>query len=198
MIRIKEAIIVEGKYDRIKLSSLFDTAIIETGGFRIFSDSEKKNVIRELAEKRGIVILTDSDGAGFVIRNYLKGIVKNAENIKQAYIPDIEGKEKRKSQPSKQGLLGVEGMTDDIIINAVKKCGAYVEGEFVCTDKKSITKTDFYNLGLSGQNNSASNRELVLKKLNFPKYMTSNALLSAVNMIYEKEEFVQIVQDALK
>ena len=198
MIKIKEAIIVEGRYDRIKLGGLFDTAIIETGGFRIFKDDEKKNIIRQLAKKRGIIILTDSDGAGFVIRSHIKSITGDNANIKQAFIPDIEGKEKRKTHPSKEGLLGVEGMTDDIIINAVKKCGAYVEGEFVCTDKKSITKTDFYNLGLTGQNNSASNRELVLKKLNFPKYMTSNALLSAVNMIYEKEEFVQIVQDALK
>jgi len=197
MIRIKEAIIVEGKYDRIKLTSLFDTAIIETGGFRVFSDKEKKNVIREIAEKRGIVILTDSDGAGFVIRNYLKGIVGSNASIKQAYIPDIEGKEKRKAQPSKQGLLGVEGMTDDIIINAVKNCGACIEGENVRTDKKNITKTDLYNLGLTGRENSAQNRELVLKKLNFPNYMTTNALLAAVNMIYEKKEFEEIVQTVL-
>ena len=143
MIKIKEAIIVEGRYDKIRLAALFDTAIIETGGFRIFKDDEKKTVIKKLAAAKGIVILTDSDGAGFVIRNFLKGIITDNSQLKQAYIPDIPGKEKRKSKPSKQGLLGVEGMTDEIITNAVLNSGAKVIGEEAAGSIGEITKTDF-------------------------------------------------------
>ena len=195
MIAIKEAIIVEGRYDRIKLGGLFDTAIIETGGFRIFKDDEKKNVIRQLAEKRGIMILTDSDGAGFVIRNHIKNIVGNNPCIKQAYIPDIQGKEKRKAKPSKEGLLGVEGMTDEIIINAVLSGGATVIGsEDRVRPKDSITKTDFYNAGLSGRENSEQMRKRLLSALAFPKYMTANALLGAVNMIYDRDEFFDMLE----
>lgn len=190
MIRIKEAIIVEGRYDRIKLGGLFDTAIIETGGFRVFRDDEKKTVIRRLAQSRGIIILTDSDGAGFVIRNHIKGIVDDMNQVKQAYIPDIQGKEKRKNRPSKEGLLGVEGMTDDIIINAVLSCGASVIGQ-ECKSRSvgGITKLDFYELGLTGREGSDNIRKRVLSSLNFPRYMTTNALLSAVNMIYGRDEF---------
>ena len=153
MIKIKEAIIVEGKYDRMRLKPLFDTAIIETGGFRIFNDKEKRAIIRSLARSGGIIILTDSDGAGFVIRNYLKGAVA-PDMIKQAYIPEIKGKERRKSEPSKQGLLGVEGMTDEIIINAVLNSGASVDGE-LSSARCELTKADLYELGLSGRDNSA-------------------------------------------
>ena len=194
MIKIKEAIIVEGKYDRIRLAALFDTAIIETGGFRVFKDDEKKTVIRRLAQARGIVILTDSDGAGFVIRNFLKGIISDKDMIKQAYIPDISGKEKRKAQPSKQGLLGVEGMTDEIIVNAVLNSGVRVVGEEARKVGGEITKTDFFNYGLTGGENSGAFRKAVLKKLGFPQYMTTNAMLSAVNLIYSKEEFEEILK----
>ncbi len=190
MIVIKEAIIVEGRYDRIKLGGLFDTAIIETGGFRIFKDEEKKNVIRRLAQKRGIIILTDSDGAGFVIRNHIKSIVGSTAQIKQAFIPDIQGKEKRKSHPSKEGLLGVEGMTDEIIINAVLSSGAAVIGSEENYKKTGeITKLDFYNAGLTGREGSENMRKKLLSALGFPKYMTANTLLGAVNMIYSREEF---------
>lgn len=195
MIKIKEAIIVEGRYDRIKLGGLFDTAIIETGGFRIFKDDEKKNIIRQLAKKRGIIILTDSDGAGFVIRSHIKSITGDNANIKQAFIPDIEGKEKRKTHPSKEGLLGVEGMTDEIIVNAVLASGAAVLGqENNRRTHSEITKLDFYNAGLSGRENSEYMRKTVLSALGFPKYMTANTLLNAVNMIYEKEEFFDILE----
>ena len=197
MIKIKEAIIVEGRYDRIRLAALFDTAIIETGGFRVFKDDEKKTVIRRLAQARGIVILTDSDGAGFVIRNFLKGIILDNKQIKQAYVPDIKGKEKRKAQPSKQGLLGVEGMTDEIIVNAVLNSGAEVVGEEVRKAEGEITKTDFFTYGLTGGENSGVFRKAVLKKLGFPQYMTTNAMLSAVNMIYGKEEFEDILESVV-
>ena len=194
MIKIKEAVIVEGRYDRMRLAALFDTAIIETGGFRVFKDDEQKTVIRRLAQARGIVILTDSDGAGFVIRNFLKGIISDNSQIKQAYIPDIKGKEKRKAQPSKQGLLGVEGMTDEIIINAVLSSGVQIVGEEVRQVGGEITKTDFFTYGLTGGENSAVFRKAVLKKLGFPQYMTTNAMLSAVNLIYGKEEFEDILK----
>ena len=166
MIRIKEAIIVEGKYDRMRVSALFDTAVIETGGFRIFRDSEKRAVIRELAQTRGIVLLTDSDGAGFLIRSHLKGIADKSK-VKQAYIPEIKGKERRKDAPSKQGLLGVEGMTDEIIMDAVLRSGAVIVGENERRESE-ITKSDFYELGLSGRDNSAQLRSKLLEKLNFP------------------------------
>ena len=195
MIKIKEAIIVEGKYDRIRLAALFDTAVIETGGFRVFKDDEKKMIIRRLAQHRGIIVLTDSDGAGFVIRNFLKGIISDNSCIKQAYIPDIRGKEKRKSQPSKQGLLGVEGMTDEIIINAVLNSGAEIAGQNVSQATDQITKTDFYIYGLTGNERSSQYRKAVLKRIGFPQYMTTNAMLSAVNMIYSKKDFEKLIKE---
>lgn len=202
MIQIKEAIIVEGRYDKIRLAPLFDTAIIETGGFRIFKDNEKKTIIRRLAQSRGIIILTDSDGAGFVIRNFLKGIITDNTQLKQAYIPDIKGKEKRKAQTSKQGLLGVEGMTDEIIIKAVLSSGATVirnekpdESGNVAIKNGNITKTDFYNYGLTGNENSSIYRKAVLNKLGFPQYMTANAMLSAVNLIFSKDEFEKLLDE---
>ncbi len=186
MITIKEAVIVEGKYDKMRVSALFDTAVIETGGFRVFNDKEKCAVIRELALKRGVILLTDSDGAGFVIRNYLKGAVP-ADRVKQAYVPEIKGVERRKKEPSKQGLLGVEGMTDEIITQAVLKSGATVAGKEQ-QPKSALCKADFYELGLSGRENSAQLREKLLTHLGFPRYMTANALLSALRLLYDREE----------
>ncbi len=197
MIKIKEAIIVEGKYDRIRLASIFDTAVIETGGFRVFKDEEKAAIIRELAHTRGIVLLTDSDGAGFVIRNHIKSIIKDedANNIKQAYIPEIQGKEKRKAHPSKQGLLGVEGMTDEIIVSAVKKSGVtFPKSESQNFVENPITKADFYEWGLSGSENSSTLRKQVLQTLGFPQYMTTNSLLSAVKLLYTKNDFQHLVR----
>ena len=129
MLTVKEAIIVEGRYDKIKLSGIVNAPIIETGGFRVFSDKEKQSLIRQIAAKRGILVLTDSDGAGFVIRNFLRGVVP-AEQIKHCYIPQIDGKEKRKPHRSKEGLLGVEGVTDEVIIRAIRQSGATVLGDF--------------------------------------------------------------------
>ncbi|MBQ1546665.1 MAG: DUF4093 domain-containing protein [Clostridia bacterium] len=193
MIAIREAIIVEGKYDKMRISALFDTAVIETGGFRIFGDKEKRAVIRGLAKARGIVVLTDSDGAGFVIRNHLKGIV-GAGKLYQAYIPEIQGKERRKDAPSKEGLLGVEGMTDEIIVDAVLKSGVHVESGSIQSNSK-LTKLDFYTMGLTGRDNSAYLRKALLEKLGFPHYMTTGAMISALSLIYTKEQLKKMTEE---
>lgn len=192
MLKIKEAIIVEGRYDKIKLSSIVDTSIIETGGFRVFKDKEKQNLIRKIADKRGILILTDSDGAGFVIRNFLKGAVP-PDKIKNAYIPQLKGKEKRKAEASKEGLLGVEGISDQIIIEAIRKSGAtIIDGDSVFRSAE-ITKSDLFELGLTGSDNSRQLREKLLKSLNMPTYLTTNAMLQALNCIYSLEELKEIL-----
>ena len=177
MIKVKEAIIVEGKYDKIKLSSIIDGLIITTNGFGIFNDKERQYLIRELAKKRGIIVLTDSDSAGFVIRNFLKGSVPK-EQIKHAYIPDIFGKEKRKDKRSKEGKLGVEGVSKELILEALRKCGASCEdsgSEFI--EREEITKADFFVYGLTGGSNSSERRELLKKRLNLPENMTTNSIL---------------------
>ena len=157
MIKIKEAVIVEGRYDKIKLSSIVDAPIIETNGFRIFSDKEKQSLIRQIANVRGILVFTDSDGAGFIIRNFLKGAIDKSK-VKHCYIPQIEGKEKRKSQKSKEGFLGVEGVSDEVIITAIKNSGATVIGEEKTPENK-ITKADLFVLGLTGAENAGYNRK---------------------------------------
>ena len=192
MISIKEAVIVEGRYDKIKLSEVIDTPVIETGGFRIFKDKEKQNLIRKIAEERGILVLTDSDSAGFVIRNFLKGNVPE-EKIKHAYIPQLNGKEKRKSEVSKEGLLGVEGVGAEIIAEAVRKSGATIIGEDNEIKKSEITKQDLYELGLTGKENSAIMREKLLKKLELPTYLSTNAMLSALNCLYSLEELKELI-----
>ena len=186
MIKIKEAVIVEGRYDKIKLSSLIDAPIIETNGFRVFSDKEKQNLIKKIADARGILVMTDSDSAGFVIRNFLKGVVDKSK-IKHCYIPQIEGKEKRKAQSGKEGLLGVEGVSDDVIIDAIRKSGATIIGEN-STAKKEITKSDLLYLGLTGTENAQKNRNMLLKHLRLPTYLTTNAMLTALNCLYSLEE----------
>lgn len=193
MISVKEAIIVEGRYDKIKLSSIVDTPIIETGGFRVFRDKEKQNLIRNIAKKRGILILTDSDSAGFVIRNFLKGIVPENE-IKNAYIPQLKGKEKRKAEPSKEGLLGVEGLSEAFLVKAIQNSGATVLNGNKPEVRAEITKGDLYELGLSGRANSAVMREKLLKKLELPAYLTTNALVSALNCLYSLEELKEIIK----
>ena len=193
MISLKEAIIVEGRYDKIKLSAIFSSPVIETGGFRVFKDKEKQNLIREIAQKRGILVLTDSDSAGFVIRNFLKGAVPQ-DKVKHAYIPQLKGKEKRKPEASKEGFLGVEGISDEIIIEAVKKSGATIIGENNCEANSEITKVNLYDLGLTGKENSAILREKLLKSLNMPTYLTTNALLTALNCIYSLKELKEIVK----
>ena len=191
MISVKEAIIVEGRYDKIKLGGIVDAPIIETNGFRVFSDKEKQALIRDIAAKRGILVLTDSDGAGFVIRNFLRGAVPK-EQIKHCYIPQIEGKERRKPQKSKEGLLGVEGVTDEIIIDAIRKSGATILGEEQ-KQRQEITKADLFELGLTGGENSAQKRQALLKKLNMPTYLSTNALLTALNCLYSLEEIKRLI-----
>lgn len=245
-ISLREAIIVEGRYDRIRLSGFISTPVIETGGFRVFKDKEKQALIRSIAERRGILIMTDVDSAGFVIRNFLKGIIPQ-EKIKHAYIPTVKGKEKRKSEPSKEGTLGVEGLDRDSLIKAIIDSGAHIEnvaysveegldppviknaadpvGEVeeheppfpkgggtecrrvptaistnanchcegqsdvaISTDTE-ITKLDFFDYGLTGGQNSAKHRAEVLASLGLPEYLTVNAMISAINCLFTKQEF---------
>lgn len=192
MLAVKEAIIVEGRYDKIKLSGIVDAPVIETGGFRVFSDSEKQSLIRQIAAKRGILVLTDSDGAGFVIRNFLRGVVP-PEQIKHCYIPQIGGKEKRKPQKSKEGLLGVEGMTDDVIRDAIRRSGATIIGEQP-RRREAITKADLFRLGLSGGENAANRRRALLKALNLPSYLSANAMLAALNCLYSLDELCELTE----
>lgn len=192
VIRIKEAVIVEGKYDKIKLSGILDTIIIETDGFAIFKDKEKQQLIRFLAEKRGIVILTDSDGAGFKIRSFIKGITKS-ESIKNAYIPDVYGKEKRKTEFSKEGKIGVEGMDVQIITEALKKAGViYSENEKKAG--REITHTDFFEDGISGGENSSIIRKALAKELCLPEKISSSSLLKIINSYMTYEEYKQVVE----
>ena len=187
MKRIRETIIVEGRYDVNTLKQCVDAHIVETAGFGIFNDKEKRKLIEMLAEKNGIIIFTDSDGAGFVIRNHLKGLVKKGV-VKHAYIPEIEGKERRKASASKAGLIGVEGMTAEVIIESLRRAGATFEGE-EREPRAEITKLDMYELGVSGGANSAEKRGKLAQKLGLPKLMSANAMMQAINMIFTREEF---------
>lgn len=192
MISLREAVIVEGRYDKIKLSGIIDTPIIETNGFRVFKDSEKLSLIRRIAAVRGILIFTDSDGAGFVIRNFLNGAVPK-EQVKHCYIPQLAGKEKRKAQPGKEGLLGVEGVSDEVIVDAIRKSGATIIGE-ERNARREITKADLYSLGLTGTENSAKLRQALLKNLGMPSYLSTNAMLTALNCLYSFEELNELVK----
>lgn len=190
MLKIREAIIVEGRYDRNTLSQLVDAPILETGGFSIFRDKTMLNYFRKIAEKRGLIILTDSDGAGFQIRNYLKGAIP-AEQMKHAYIPDIPGKEGRKAKAGKEGKLGVEGMKPDVLRDALLKAGASLEGESPNLPvREPITKLDLYQLGLVGAADSASRRAQLKKALDLPEHLSTNALLEALNLLFDREEFL--------
>lgn len=198
MIKVNEAIIVEGKYDKIKLSSIVDGLIIETNGFRIFKDKEKINLLRNLAKKRGILIFTDSDSAGFLIRNYISSIIPK-ENIKHAYIPDIYGKEKRKYNYSKEGKLGVEGIPKKIIEKSLKDAGViFKETELVKKNKREITKIDLYDYGLSGRDNSSELRKVFLKQLNLPEHLSVNSLVKVLNCSLTYEEFEIEIKKLLK
>ena len=193
MIKINEAIIVEGKYDKIKISSIVDTVIIQTNGYRIFKDKETLSLIRYYAEKTGIIILTDSDSAGFKIRGYLKGAI-NKGKIKNVYIPDIFGKEKRKEKPSAEGKLGVEGIPANLIREAFAKAGiTSTESERKC----DITSVTFFELGLSGKPNSKSLRQALQKSLGLPQLMSSSALMDVLNTMFTESELKEKVS-ALK
>lgn len=192
MIKIKEVIIVEGRYDVNTLSQIVDATIVETSGFGIFKDKDKQGMLRSLAERRGIIIFTDSDGAGFVIRNFISGIV-DSRYIKNAYIPDIQGKEKRKNAPSKEGKLGVEGMSPEIIINALKQAGATIDDNPSEASYTGISKTDLYTLGLIGKEGSAQKRLVLKKKLGLPEHLSSNALVKVLNIITSREELETLI-----
>jgi len=193
LITIKEAVIVEGKYDKIKLSNFIDGLIITTEGFGVFKDKEKQQLIRHLAKVRGLLVLTDSDGAGFVIRSFLKGIVP-PEQVKNAYIPDIFGKEKRKASPSKEGKLGVEGLSEEILSQAISRSGATCTiTDSVQKSVDAITKADLFLLGLSGCDNAAENRDKLKKRLNLPQKLTPNSLLAVLNCLMTRNELIQIM-----
>ncbi|MBP1544569.1 MAG: DUF4093 domain-containing protein [Oscillospiraceae bacterium] len=187
MIRIKQAIIVEGKYDKIRLSTLVDAVIITTNGFAIYKDEEKKALIRSLAEKTGIIILTDSDSAGFNIRTLLRNIVKKGEII-NVYIPDIFGKERRKTEPSKQGKLGVEGMSTEVLLEAFRKAGVLADDSAV--KGEPITKADLMDMGLIGAENSAQLRRELQRSLGLPELLSANLLIEVLNVLYSRDEFM--------
>ena len=192
MLKIKEAIVVEGRYDKNTLSQIVDAPILETSGFGIMKDKQQLNLLRKVAQLRGLIVFTDSDGAGFVIRNYLKGAIP-AKYLRHAYIPDIHGKEQRKSAPGKEGKLGVEGMTPQIILDALRKAGATVLGEERVRSAGNITKQDMMELGLSGGADSSYLRKKLLKKLDLPEHMSANAMLQAVNLLYTLDELREIL-----
>ena len=199
MVRIQEAILVEGRYDKNTLSQIVDAAIFETSGFGIFKNREQMALLRRVAEKQGLIVFTDPDGAGFIIRNHIKSVIPG-KYLKHAYIPDIPGKERRKTAPGKEGKLGVEGMTPEIILKALRDCGATMDGEEKVT-REPVTKQDFVDLGLSGGPGSSEKRKALLKKLDLPEHMSSNAMLQAVNLLYTREEFAELagqIQDGEK
>ena len=193
MIKIKEAIVVEGRYDKNTLSQIVDAPILETSGFGIMKDKQQLQLLRKVAQNRGLVILTDSDGAGFVIRNFLKGAI-DSKYLLHAYIPDISGKERRKSGPGKEGKLGVEGMTPQVIVDALRRAGATFLGEETKRTAGNITKQDMMELGLSGGEGSSTLRKRLLKKLDLPEHMSANALLQAVNLFYTLDELREIMR----
>jgi ribonuclease M5 len=194
MKRIREVIVVEGRYDKNTLSQVVDATVIPLGGFAVFNDREKLELLRRLAAERGLIILTDSDGAGFVIRNYLKGALPK-DRVKQAYIPDIAGKERRKRTPGKEGKLGVEGMRPQVLLDALRRCGATFEDEDApASARENLTKADLFALGLTGTPDSARRRQTLLKKLALPEHLTSNALLEVVNLLYTKEEIQALLE----
>ncbi len=192
MIKLHEAVIVEGKYDKIRLSSLIDAVIIVTDGFGIFKDKEKLALIRYYAEKTGIVILTDSDSAGFIIRNHIKGAVRKG-SIKNVYIPDIFGKEKRKIKPSAEGKLGVEGMDTKVLIEAFEKAGIRT-GESIVEEHKKITKSDMFSLGLSGGKGSSDKRRMLLNYLKLPEMLSANSMLEVLNTMTDLEGLKQMTE----
>ncbi len=190
MLKLKEVVLVEGKYDKIKLSQILDALIIDVGGFNIFKNKEKVQMIKKLADKNGVLILTDSDHAGFMIRNYLNGIIPK-DKIKHAYIPDIIGKEKRKKSYSKERKLGVEGVDDKIILDAINKVS--LKREEKTNNIKEITKMDFYEDGLSGRDNSSNKRKKLLKKLDLPENLSQNALIEVLNKTISYDEYKRVV-----
>lgn len=188
MYKVKEVIVVEGRYDKNTLSQVVDAVIIETSGFGIFNDRQKQKLLRTMAEARGLIVLTDSDGAGFVIRNFIKGCV-NPALVKHAYIPDVAGKERRKAAPSKEGRLGVEGMRPEVLLSALVRAGATIDDAEKEVHSERISKADMYKRGLSGGTGSREKRAALIKSLDLPEKLTADALLDVLNATMSREEF---------
>ncbi len=195
MVKIKEAIVVEGRYDKNTLSQIVDAPILETAGFGIFKDKKQMALLRQVAEKRGLIVFTDADGAGFVIRNHIKSAI-DGKYLKHAYTPDIFGKERRKATPGKEGKLGVEGMKPEIILEALRHAGATFGGEQEATGG-CISKQDMMRLGLSGGPNSSEKRSKLIKKLDLPEHLSANALLQTLNLLMDLDELEQMIKDDL-
>ena len=195
MLKIREAVVVEGRYDKNTLSQVVDTLILETRGFGIFKDPERMALLRRAAEKRGLVVLTDSDGAGFVIRNYLKGAIPK-DQVKHAYIPDVYGKERRKRKAGKEGKLGVEGMNPEVLRQALLRAGAtVVDGDGPAPARGDLTPADLFALGLTGRPDSAVRREKLLHRLGLPQHMNSKAMLAMLNALHTPDEVAQMVEE---
>ena len=196
MRKIREVIVVEGRYDKNTISQVVDATVVTLGGFSVFNNKEKLAFLRRLAEERGLIVLTDSDGAGFVIRNYLKGALPK-DKVKQAYIPDIHGKERRKRHAGKEGKLGVEGMRTEVLLETLARAGAtFLDGEGESALRKEpITKADLFTLGLTGGPDSSAKRQTLLKKLDLPEHLTANGMLEALNLLYDRETLEQAMQE---
>jgi len=192
--RIREVIVVEGRYDKNALAQVVDATVITLGGFAVFNDREKLAFLRRLADQRGLIILTDSDGAGFVLRNYLKGALPK-DKVKQAYIPDVKGKERRKRRGGREGKLGVEGMTPAVLLEALRRAGATFENAPPRGGEKRLTKADLFALGLSGGEGSVEKRRRLLKRLELPEHLTANGLLEALNLLYDREALEALLED---
>lgn len=188
---VREVIVVEGRYDKNALSQVVDAVIIETSGFGIFNDAEKRKLLQTMAEARGLIVLTDSDGAGFVIRNYIKGCV-DPKLVKHAYIPDVYGKERRKSAPSREGKLGVEGMKPQVLLDALIRAGATFDDEENKKSAPRISKADMYARGLSGREGSAEKRTQLIRQLGLPERLTADGLLDVLNATMSREEFLML------
>ena len=188
MQKIKEVIVVEGRYDKNSLSQVVDAVILETSGFGIFNDKQKQKLLRRMAEARGLIVLTDSDGAGFVIRNFIRSCV-DPKLVKHAYIPDIYGKERRKAKASREGKLGVEGMSPELLLDCLIRAGATVEDGCVREMVQPISKADFYARGLSGKSGSRQRRAELVQWLDLPEHITADALLDVLNATMSREEF---------
>ena len=189
MVKLRQAIVVEGRYDAGRLRQIVDAPVFETSGFGIMNDKKLLSLLRRVAQQRGLIILTDSDGAGFVIRNFLKGALPR-DRVLHAYIPDIYGKERRKAKPGKEGKLGVEGMEREVILRALENAGAMME-ENSGPVRTPITKFDLYLCGLSGTDGSSFARKQLLQDLELPEHMSTNALLQALNVLYDREDFMR-------
>ena len=196
MRKIREVIVVEGRYDKNTIAQVVDATVVTLGGFSVFNNKEKLAFLRRLAEERGLIVLTDSDGAGFVIRNYLKGALPK-DKVKQAYIPDIHGKERRKRHAGKEGKLGVEGMRPEVLLETLARAGAtFLDGEGESALRKEpITKADLFTLGLTGGPDSSAKRQTLLKKLDLPEHLTANGMLEALNLLYDRETLEQAMQE---